>query len=88
VLDLAEVPESVTSLTRRVAREEGLRRFLAEVEALPHEDRELLVICGLEGRPASEAAQQLDLTHEAARKRWLRLRERLAERAELAALID
>ncbi len=87
-VDLSQVPDSVTTLTRRVAHAEGLARFLEEIEALPPEERELLVICGLEGRPATEAAPQLGLSHEAARKRWLRLRERLAKRAELFSLIE
>lgn len=86
--DLSQVPDEVTSFTRRIAREEGLQSLFEELEALPEEERELLVICGLEGRPASEAALQLGLGHEAVRKRWLRLRQRMAQRAELAALID
>jgi DNA-directed RNA polymerase specialized sigma24 family protein len=85
---LSQIPDDVSSFTRRVAREEGLKHFLAEVEGLPAQDRELLLLCGLEGRPTAEAAELLDLSHDAATKRWQRLREQLSQRTGLAALID
>jgi RNA polymerase sigma-70 factor (ECF subfamily) len=84
----SQIPDDVSSFTRRIAREEGLLRFLGEVESLPEADRELLLICGFEGRPTTEAAELLELSHEAAAKRWQRLRQRLSQRTGLAALID
>lgn len=59
---------------------------LDEVGALERIDRQLLWICGVEGRPSTEAARELALSVAAARKRWLRLRQRLARRPNLAAL--
>lgn len=50
----------------------------ARFAALAPLDRRLLEICGLEGRPTTEAASELDLPTGTARKRWLRLRNRLA----------
>lgn len=78
---LSQVPDGVTSFTRRLARDEDLGRLLDEVQALPAADQALVMHCGLEGRPASEAAVLLGLTHEATRKRWQRLRASLRERA-------
>lgn len=83
---LSQVPDEVTSFTRRIARDDDLHRLLAHVEALPDDDRALVVHCGLEGRPASETAVLLGLSHEATRKRWLRLRDSLRERAWVHAL--
>lgn len=85
---LAQLADPATTVARRVAGEEGLERFLAEVDALPREDRELVAMCGLEGRPTTEAAPLLGLSPETARKRWQRLRARLAERVDLARLIE
>lgn len=53
-------------------------RLRARCAALAPLDRRLLAICGPEGRPTTAAARELGLTTEAARKRWLRLRRRLA----------
>ncbi|QDU66192.1 RNA polymerase sigma factor [Engelhardtia mirabilis] len=78
---LSEVPDPVTSFTRRIARDEGMASLVEHLAGLPEEERALVVHCGLEGRPASEVAVVLGLSHEAARKRWLRLRDSLRERA-------
>ena len=78
---LSQVPDQVTAFTRRIARDEELQKLLVHVAELPEEEHALVVHCGLEGRPASEVAVLLGLTHEATRKRWLRLREQLRERA-------
>lgn len=74
---LSQVPEQVTSFTRRIARDEGLQQLLAQVATLPKDEHALVLHCGLEGRPASEVAVMLGLTHEATRKRWQRLRSTL-----------
>ena len=50
--------------------------------------RTLLIARGLEGIGHDEAAAQLDLTAQAVRKRWQRLRERLIERGVSDGLID
>lgn len=69
-------------------RQEILRRFLDELASLPRADRELVLICGVDGRPTTEAARELSISGAAARKRWLRLRQRLARRTDLAALVE
>lgn len=69
-------------------RQEILRRFLDELASLPRDDRELVLICGVDGRPTTDAARELAISGAAARKRWLRLRQRLARRTDLAALVE
>jgi len=71
---LAEVPADVTSTTSRVSRDEGVRNFVARVEAMAEDDRKLLLYCGMEGLTLREAAERLGIEHEAAGKRWQRLR--------------
>lgn len=80
VFRLEELPDQITSLTRRVARAEDVRALLLRIDelALPPEERELLLLRGLEGLPHEEIAAQLGIQPAAARKRWERLRERLA----------
>lgn len=74
----SRLPDTTTSITRRVARDEALARFVAEVRALDEDDRRLLLRRGLEGRSHEEIAGELGITPQAAVKRWTRLRERLA----------
>jgi len=84
---LEAVPEAVTTFTRRLARDEALEKLLDELAALESDERELVVICGLEGRATTEAARLLGISMEAARKQWQRLRERLAQNPRILALI-
>lgn len=74
---LAGEPDPATSISRRVARDEGIQRFLARTQELNEDDRRLLVCCGLEGLPLAEAATRMSLTRDATAKRWQRLRARL-----------
>ena len=76
------------SSTSRGARQDLPECFLAELATLSAADFELLRICGLEGRPTCEAARELALSDSTARKRWLRLRNRLARRTGLAARVE
>jgi RNA polymerase sigma factor (sigma-70 family) len=78
-LALDRIPESVTSFTQRLAREDSLRAFLAEAQSLDETDRMLLVHCGLEGESCAAAAVKLGLSEDAAIKRWQRLKARLRE---------
>jgi len=75
---LGELADTMTAVSMRLSRDEGLAAFRAEVEALPEDDRRLVVHCGLEGLPLKEVARRLDVSTEAATKRWQRLRARLA----------
>jgi RNA polymerase sigma-70 factor, ECF subfamily len=74
---IAEIPEQVTSLTQRLARDEHIQRFVARVQELDEDDRQLLVFCGIEDMTQVEAAQRLGLSADAAQKRWQRLRGRV-----------
>lgn len=82
------VPDQVTSLSRRMAREEGFQRFLDEIDTLPQEDRELMVLRGLEGLSHDEVAARAGISAAAARKRWERLRARLAASPVARMVLD
>jgi len=73
------LPESVTSISRALARDESVQRFLEYCGRLDADDRGLLVHCALEGFTCVEAATRLGITSEAATKRWQRLRQQLRE---------
>lgn len=85
---LSNCPDSVTTLTRAVARDESLVRLLALVDELPSEERVLVVLRGLEERPFEEVATHLELSEDAAIKRWSRLCARLRETPAIAQLFD
>lgn len=74
---LANVPDDVTTATRRLARDEALRAFVAHMGRLEPEDRALLVHCGLEGMTGADAGLRLGISRDAVHKRWQRLRAKL-----------
>ncbi len=78
-LELADVPDSATAITRRVAREESLQLFAKWVQSLDEDDRMLLVHHGLEGLSQAEVAERLQMGREAVAKRWQRLLARVIE---------
>ncbi len=82
------VPAQATTISRRVARDEGLLLFVERVTGLPEDDRRLLVWRGLEGLRHADVAELLGVTEETAMKRWTRLRERLAGVPLVAGLLD
>lgn len=86
--DLAAVPEGVTAISRRLARDESIERFLEYVATLERADRDVLVYLGLEGMRAADAAERLGLAREALIKRWQRLRARLREQGLGADLLE
>ena len=75
---LEGVPDSVTAVSQRLARDEGLSRLVEWVRGLDEGDRALVVHCGLEGLTFAEVGARLQLTRDVVAKRWQRLRERLA----------
>lgn len=85
---LAEVPEAITSLTKRVARDEGVALFRQLLAELPSEEQELALYCGLEGAACTTVATRLGLGVEATTKRWQRLRARLRAKPNIARLMD
>ncbi|MBI3820435.1 MAG: RNA polymerase sigma factor [Planctomycetes bacterium] len=75
---LRDFPASATTVSRRVARDEAIRSFLARIEQLNEEDRRLVLWRGIEGLSHAQVAELLAVTADAAAKRWQRLREELA----------
>jgi RNA polymerase sigma-70 factor (ECF subfamily) len=83
---LSQVADSITAVSRRVARAETFRLFLQQVDGLDQEDRTLLVQIGIEGNSHAEVAAVLGIGEDAARKRWQRLRDRLRADPVFASL--
>lgn len=77
--NMTSIPDQATRVSERAARDERLSAFVAFVQALPADDRILVVSCGLEGASPAAVAPRLDLTPAAAHKRWQRLRVRLRD---------
>lgn len=84
---LEHLPDLATSATRRLARDEGLQRFLACVRELGEEEQTLMILVGLEGLSCAQAALRLGISHEAALKRWQRLRGEIVSRDLPSALL-
>jgi RNA polymerase sigma-70 factor (ECF subfamily) len=78
---ISQCPAIVTTISRAVARADSVARFLAFVETLPSEDRDLIALRGLENRDFADVARHLQVSFDAAEKRWQRLLARLRERA-------
>lgn len=68
-------PESGAST--KLVREEAVQNFVELVGGLKRENRELVVLRGLEGCPFDEVAQRLGGKAAAWEKRWQRLRARI-----------
>lgn len=82
-----QLADSVTSVSLRLARDDAVQRFLVHVDHLEEEERLLVLYCGLEELPLSEAAARLGIKLEAATKRWQTLRARLRQNGMLQALV-
>jgi RNA polymerase sigma-70 factor (ECF subfamily) len=83
---LSQYPDSVTSVSRAAARDDGLVRLLELISGLSSEDRQLVLMHGLEERPLAQVAERLELSEEAATKRWQRLCARLREQPAFASI--
>lgn len=77
LLALQDVPLEITSLTRRVSRDEQVQRFVARLDELGDRDRMTAIYCGLEAMPIGEAAERLGEAYDTTAKRWQRLRARM-----------
>lgn len=84
---LGAEPDSVTSIRETLARDDSIRRFVEYARGLDATRRDLLLLCGLEGLPCTEAAVRLGIGAEAATKAWQRLRADLRERAWVRDLL-
>ncbi|MFT5152041.1 MAG: RNA polymerase sigma factor (sigma-70 family) [Planctomycetota bacterium] len=69
--------DEVTGVSVAVARRDMLNTFLAQVDEYGETERMLLVLHGLEGRSFAEVGEKLEMSRDAAAKRWQRLRARL-----------
>lgn len=90
-LALADIPDSATAISRRVAREESLKLFTQWVATLEDDDRMLLLHHGLEGMSQAEVAERLQLGREAVAKRWQRLVQKIGDQKmprELFAAVE
>lgn len=85
---LAELPDSVTAVSRRMARDEDLGKFRQWLDELSDSDRELVIHVGLEDMAHAKVALRLDLEPKAVTKRWQRLRERLQASGQLLEILE
>lgn len=81
-----DCPDSVTSISMRLTKDESIQHFLEYVGGLAADDRMLVLYCGFEEVTCAEAATRLGLSHEATSKRWQSLRARMRENGTLRAL--
>jgi len=79
-------PDSVTSISARLTKDESIQRLLDYVGGLPSDDRMLVLYCGFEEYTCAEAATRLGLSPDATSKRWQSLRGRMRENGSLRAL--
>lgn len=77
-MTLGVVPDTATSITQQLARRESLSNFADRVRALPRDDQRLLLYRGLEERTHDEIGRLLNVSADAAAKRWQRLRTEMA----------
>ncbi len=78
---LDRVPDSVTTLTRAVTRNDDVQHMHAFIAQLDEDERALLLGHGIEGLTLSEIGLRLDVSAETAGKRWQRLVARLRDPA-------
>lgn len=81
---LDRIPDRATAVSRRIAADDAFRAFLEHARELDEEERRLLVHRGLEELSHADVGARLGVTAEVVRKRWERLRERLAALAGAA----
>lgn len=88
LFQLANVPDSATAVSRRVARHEGLQAVLKWADELEEDEQKLLLHCGLEGMGYAEVAERMQLEYDTVAKRWQKLRERAAAFAAPRDLLE
>jgi RNA polymerase sigma-70 factor (ECF subfamily) len=74
---LDQVAEEITSISRRIARDEDLQRFLTRLQQLEPVELQTVLHCGIEGMAQAEAAVRLGEAAATTAKRWQRLRDRM-----------
>lgn len=88
LFDLNDLPADVTSLSSQVARDEGIKTFIKQIDELDPPDRELVCLRGLEGLPFEDIARIQQVSEATARKRWQRLRTKLSDSGAPPVLLD
>ncbi len=86
--DLNQRVGMVTTLTRRLARDEGIAEFQKVLDGLPEIEQKLVRLVGLEQRTQADAAKEIGLSHEALAKRWQRLLAKLQQSGAPPGLLD
>ena len=82
-----DLPDTATSITSRIARDEEIASFVELIHGMPEDDRRLLLYRGLEGLSHERVAKLMGLSPDAVMQRWSRLRGRLRERRLLAGFL-
>ncbi len=77
---LARCPDSITSVSRALERDESVRALIAYAAELDEDDRTLFFGHGIEEVALAQLATRLGISDAAAQKRWQRLVDRLRER--------
>lgn len=76
---LPDIPDSITTISRRLANDDAARVCRERIDALDDDERRLLAAIGIEGLTHAESAALLGISEDTCRKRWQRLRERLRD---------
>lgn len=85
---LDQLPDEVTSVSRRLAKSERMKEFLEHVRGLDEEEQKLLLYRGLEGWTHVQIAERMNLSVDTVEKRWQRLRTRLRDQDLPADLLN
>ncbi len=85
---LPAVADTVTTISRRIAADEGHRACRARLAELDDDEQRLVAALSFEELSHGEAAALLGIADDTCRKRWQRLRERLRADPLLARLVD
>jgi RNA polymerase sigma factor (sigma-70 family) len=83
-----QVPEMVTTITSRAARNEAMERLFAWVDQLDDVDRQVFTLHVVEGLPQKDVGPLVGMQPNAVAKRWERLRARLRSVAPAWLRID
>lgn len=76
---LHRAPDSITSVSRALMRDESIQRLNEYVEGLDDLDRGVLVHYGLEQMSCAQVGQRLGISEDLVSKRWQRLTQRMRE---------
>lgn len=85
---LLRAPDSITTASRALVRDESIQRLLEYVGELDELDRGILVHHGLEGLSCAVTGQRLGVGEELVSKRWQRLFARMREAGVGGRILD